>query len=352
MRSIMTRVKRGLCIGLLVLAPLPAFASDACTETNPDKFFELINAAVQAYIPALDRNGVPLLSENDLFVQKSQHYFAEYRDYVPVSITMERFAAVTENNQTALENFESKITVIGPNCSLINLYRSRLVGAFDASFDEIMELIALGIRTNNESIIEFASSQLTPKSLDFSEVITILENDLALNEDVIVRMMPDYLRAQFIRTEKVPLNSMSEMALLAFSAMGGIIDSEVREVYIFIPNKQGGLPINQETILLTSEADIYGISGFDYQTAAAVLSRIGIRPSVVSLSEVKTERGGHCEMDMAGKWMQVVEGKKLRMCPFPELVRQMLKDKAFYEIVDYKFQSVVFDAISQILEES
>jgi hypothetical protein len=50
--------------------------------------------------------------------------------------------------------------------------------------------------------------------------------------------------------------------------------------------------------------------------------------------------------------MQVVEGKKLRMCPFPELVRQMLKDKAFYEIVDYKFQSVVFDAISQILEES
>lgn len=352
MRSIMTRVKRGVCIGLLVLAPLPAFASDACTETNPDKFFELINAAVQAYIPALDRNGVPLLSENDLFVQKSQHYFAEYRDYVPVSITMERFAAVTENNQTALENFESKITVIGPNCSLINLYRSRLVGAFEASFDEIMELIALGIRTNNESIIEFASSQLTPKSLDFSEVITILENDLALNEDVIVRMMPDYLRAQFIRNEKVPLNSMSEMALLAFSAMGGIIDSEVREVYIFIPNKQGGLPIDQETILLTSEADIYGISGFDYQTAAAVLSRIGIRPSVVSLSEVKTERGGHCEMDMAGKWMQVVEGKKLRMCPFPELVRQMLKDKAFYEIVDYKFQSVVFDAISQILEES
>ena len=132
MRSIMTRVKRGLCIGLLVLAPLPALANDACTETNPNKFFELINAAVQAYIPALDRNGVPLLSENDLFVKKSQHYFAEYRDYVPVSITMERFAAVTENNQTALENFESKITVIGPNCSFINLYRSRLVGAFKA----------------------------------------------------------------------------------------------------------------------------------------------------------------------------------------------------------------------------
>ncbi len=63
---------------------------------------------------------------------------------------------------------------------------------------------------------------------------------------------------------------MSEMALLAFSAMGGMIDSDVKEVYIFIPNKQGGLPKDQETILLTSNADIYEISGFDYQTAAAV----------------------------------------------------------------------------------
>ena len=45
-------------------------------------------------------------------------------------------------------------------------------------------------------------------------------------------------------------------------------------------------------------------------------------------------------------------GKKVRMCPFSELVRQMLKDKSFYDIVDYQFQSVVFDAISQILKES
>ena len=352
MKAIRTGVWIWCCTMVLAILPVASFANDACKETNPDKFFELINAAVQAYIPALDRNGVPLLSENDLFVQKSQHYFAEYRKYEPVSITMERFAAVTENNLTALENFESKITVIGPNCSQINLYRSRLVGAFEASFDEIMELIALGIRTNNESIIEFASSQLTPKPLSFPQVIEILENDLALNEDVIVRMMPDYLRTQFIASEKVPLNSMSEMALLAFSAMGGMIDSDVAEVYIFIPQKQGGLPADQETILLTSDANIYEISGFDHQTAAAVLSRIGIRPSVVSLSEVKTRRGGYCQMDMAGRWMQVVKGKKVRMCPFSKLVRQMLKDNSFYDIVDYQCQSVVFDAISQILKES
>jgi len=326
-----------------------ASAQDSCNESNPDKFFELLNALVQAYIPALDRNGVPLLSENDLFVQKSQHYFSEYKNFEPVTISMERFAAVTEGNPKALENFESKITVLGPDCSRMNLYRSKLVGAFDADFDDIMNLIELGIRSNNDAIIEFASTQLTPKALTFPEVIRILENDLALNENVITKMMPSYLSEQFLKSDKIPLNSMSEMALLAFSAMGGMIESEVDHVYIFIPQKPGGLPADMETILLTSDKSIYGISGFDYQTASAVLSRIGIRPAVVKLSEVKTRNAGHCKMDMAGKWMQVVNGKKIRMCPFPELVRQMLEERAFIDIVDYKFQGVVFDSISEIL---
>ncbi len=328
-----------------------AYADEKCTETDPQKFFELMNAPVQAYIPALDRNGVPLLSENDLFVQKSQHYFTEFKAFEPVTITMERFAAVTEGNPGALENFESKLNILGPNCTSINLYRSQLVGAYTASFEKIMELVDLGLRSKNQAIIDFASSQLTPEPLSFSEVIAILENDLALNEDVINEMMPDYLRSQFLQSDKIPLNSMSEMALLAFSAMGGMINSDVDQVYIFIPLRAGGLPADQETILLASDRSIYGISGFDYRMASAVLSRIGIRPSVVALSEVKTRSGGHCTMDMAGKWMQVVKGKKIRMCPFPELVRQMLKEKSYKDIVDYKFQSVVFDSISQILDD-
>ena len=55
-----------------------------------------MNTEVQAYIPSVDRNGVPLLSDNEIFIQKSQHYFKEYKNFDPVAISLERFAAMTE----------------------------------------------------------------------------------------------------------------------------------------------------------------------------------------------------------------------------------------------------------------
>ena len=64
-----------------------------CKETDPNQFFALINAPVQSYIAPLDRNGSNLLSENEIFIQKSRHYFAEFKDFPPVTISMERFAS-------------------------------------------------------------------------------------------------------------------------------------------------------------------------------------------------------------------------------------------------------------------
>lgn len=103
----------GVFVFVLVGQALAQTASN-CKETDPNQFFALINAPVQSYIAPLDRNGSNLLSENEIFIQKSRHYFAEFKDFPPVTISMERFASVTENNPTALENFESKITVLGP----------------------------------------------------------------------------------------------------------------------------------------------------------------------------------------------------------------------------------------------
>ena len=147
---------------------------------------------------------------------------------------MERFASVTENNPTALENFESKITVLGPNCNKLNMYRSRLVGSFSAPFEEIMELVELGLRTDNEAIIQFSTTQLTPQEIQFEKLIAILSNDLALDENVVNAMISESLRGQFLpQGGKINLNSMSEMALLGFSSMGGLVDSKVGQVSCF-----------------------------------------------------------------------------------------------------------------------
>lgn len=342
-----------LCLfSVFVTGTAWAQSDESCAETDPNAFFSLINAPVQSYIPPLDRNGNTILSENDVFIQKSRHYFAELREFPAVTISMERFASVTENNPTALENFESKITVLGPDCSKVNMYRSRLVGSFTAPFSQIMSLIELGIRTNNEAITQFATSQLTPDPLNFDQTVEILSNDLALNVDVVNNMLPATLRGQFLADEDdISLNSMSEMALLAFSSMGGSINSGVRQIYVFVPRKIQGVNSSQETVILTSDARLYGIQGFDYDVAGKVLSRMGLRTSIVSLSEIKTDQFGSCKIDIAGQWMQVVDGKKIRNCPFTELVRQMLLDGTYVETDDYKQQEIVFDGISRILNQ-
>ena len=329
-----------------------ASASDLseCEETDPNTFFSLINASVDPYLPSLDRNGNTLLSDDDVFIQKSQHYFLVYKDYEPVSIKMERFAAMTEINAAALENFESKITVLGPRCKKINLYRNRLVGSHSASFNEILDIVALGHRSGNDTIIRFAAGQLKPDPMSFNDMIDILGNDLALDENIVNKMLSDDLRRQFAPGNNIPLRSLSEMALLAFSSMGGKVNSEVNNAFIFVPKSFRGIEPETETIMLTSDGKIHALSGFDYSLAAKVLNRLGVRTSIVSLSEVYTKSSGSCKIDMARTWMQIVDGQKVRSCPFPELVQKMLIEQSFTEISDFKNKSIVFENIAKALD--
>ena len=348
-------IRSALFVCLAVVASLFSVSVSAndlseCDETDSSLFFSLINAAVDPYLPARDRNGNTLLSVDDVFIQKSQHYFVIYKDYEPVSISMERFAAMTELNTAALENFESKITVLGPACQKINIYRNRLVGSYPATFDDILEIVSLGYRSGNDAIIQFASRQLKPVAMGFDKMIDILGNDLALDENIVNKMLSDDLRRQFAPGANIPLKSLSEMALLAFSSMGGKVSSEVDKAFIFVPNSFRGIELEPETIMLTSNGKIHGLSGFDYGLAAKVLNRLGVRTFVVSLSEVYTKSSGSCNIDMARTWMQIIDGQKVRSCPFPELVRKMLLEQSFNEISDFKNKSVVFESISKALD--
>ena len=182
------------------------------------------------------------------------------------------------------------------------------------------------------------------------KMIDILGNDLALDENIVNKMLSDDLRRQFAPGANIPLKSLSEMALLAFSSMGGKVSSEVDKAFIFVPNSFRGIELEPETIMLTSNGKIHGLSGFDYGLAAKVLNRLGVRTFVVSLSEVYTKSSGSCNIDMARTWMQIIDGQKVRSCPFPELVRRMLLERSFNEISDFKNKSIVFESISKALD--
>jgi hypothetical protein len=133
--------------------------------------------------------------------------------------------------------------------------------------------------------------------------------------------------------------------------MGGKLAAKVDKSFIFIPKSLRGLDNDLETVMLASDGKIYGLAGFDYNMAAKVLNRLGIRTYVVSLSEVYTGQSGNCIIDMAKTWMQVVDGQKVRTCPFPELVQKMLKQRSFTEISDFKNKSIVFEQIIEALNQ-
>jgi len=344
----------GTVLSVLILS-LPASAqmrsiSTYCVETDPELFFTLLNTTVQPYIPPLDRNGNTLLTENEIYIQKSQHYFAEYKDFQPVEISLNRYASVTENNPAALENFESKITVLGPNCEQINLYRNRLVGKFQASFRQIMEIIELGQRTENPNLVQFASNQLTPTDMDFEDVLEVLSNDLSLDRGVINQMIPDDLRTQFVGDSEIPLNSMAEFALLGFSSRGGQLNTDVSQIYIFAPNSEKGLMSSPDTVILTSEGVVESIPNFDYLTATSMLSRLGMKVSIITLSEVANATGERCQIDTAGHWMQLINGRKFRICPFSDMVLSMLADNTLHLIRDFENQKVVIMKVREILD--
>ena len=326
-----------------------ASAQQRCQETDPELFSILTNSIVQPYIPPLDRNGNTLLSDSEIYNQKSQHYYTEYQSFEPVTISLQRFAAVTENNPTALENFESKITVLGPNCEKIGLYRNKLIGEFSADFNVILDIVEMGMRVNNEGLVLFARNQLKPNSMSFDELLDILSNDLSLNRNVITEMIEPELRAQFFGGKDIPLNSMAEFALLAFSARGGKLITDINEIFIFAPDSIKGLMNSPNTILLTSDGSVQTIPNFDYLTATSMLNRLGLGVNVITLSDVLISSGERCTIDQAGWWTQIINGSKYRRCPFSDMVQMMIEDNTFHLINDYKNQYVVIQKIRRIL---
>ena len=126
---------------------------------------------------------------------------------------------------------------------------------------------------------------------------------------------------------------------------------KIDQAFVFVPKSSRGIGANQETILLTSEGQILGIPSFDHDVAVKVLNRLGVRTTIVTLSEVYAIGSSKCTIDMAGKWMQLIDGRKVRSCPFSDLVGKMLEDKTFTVIKDYKNQSVTFTKIEEIIDK-
>ncbi len=323
--------------------------NESCKVSSSEKINQLLYATVNPYVPSVDRQGNPLLGPEEAYFEKAQHYYEAFKDFEPIFINFDMFEAITSANANALENFESKLFITGFNCEKISIYRGNLLGSYKAPFKEILKLMNLALNNDNEALIEFASKKLTALPLNINEIIEILKNDFAFDGDTLREILPNNFLKNYIMSKEIPINLTSETALLTFLSLKGKFNGTDSQLFFFVPSSFKGIPKNRSAILLSSDGVIHSVPGLNVPMATEVLNRIGIPTEPIIISEIITDSSGNCSLDQAGHWQQIIDGRKVRVCPFNSLVEIMLKEKNYLNTVDFKPQIAQFSMVTEIL---
>ena len=122
------------------------------------------------------------------------------------------------------------------------------------------------------------------------------------------------------------------------------------QLYFFVPSSFKGISKNRSAILLSSDGIIHSVPGVNVPMATEVLNRLGIPTEPILISEIITDSSGSCNLDEAGHWQQIIDGRKVRTCPFNSLVSIMLMEKNYINTIDYKPQLSQFVKVTKILD--
>ena len=320
-----------------------------CNYSSPEEVNILFYSKVTPYVPSVDRQGNPILGPEEAYFEKAQHYYEAYKNFDPVYINFDAFEAITSANPNALENFESKLFILGFECEKISIYRGNLLGSYQAPFFEILRLMKLALDNNNKALAEFSGKKLTALPLGIYEIIDILKSDFAFDSDSLREILPENFLRNYITSKEIPISLTSETALLTFLSLKGKLLGEATPLFFFVPSSFKGIPKNRSGVLLSSDGVIHSIPGVNVPMATEVLNRIGIPTEPIIISEIITESSGNCSLDEAGHWQQVIDGRKVRTCPFNSLLAIMLKEKNYRNTIDFKPQMAQFSRVSMIL---
>ena len=325
--------------------------STGCEISSADEVNQLLYATVNPYVPSVDRQGNPLLGPEEAYFEKAQHYYEAFKDFEAILIDFDAFEAITSANAQALENFESKLFVSGFNCEKISIYRGNLLGSFKAPFEEILKLMDLALNNNNKALIEFAGKKLKALPLNIDEIIEILKNDFTYDNNSLKEILPNNILKNYITSREIPINLTSETALLTFLSLEGKLDGAESQLYFFVPSSFKGISKNSSAVLLSSDGVIHSVPGVNVPMATEVLNRLGVPTEPIIISEIITDSSGSCSLDEAGHWQQIIDGRKIRVCPFNSLVEIMLTEKNYVNTMDYKPQVAQFSRVTKILDK-
>ena len=169
--------------------------------------------------------------------------------------------------------------------------------------------------------------------------------------------MPKPIIDRYFPGGAIPVSNLSEASLLTFTALGGIINDDIANsnvpdrLFLIVPKSYSGISENYSSIIFTSHGQMIKTAALNVDLTAQILVRLGIQVDVLTLKEVVTESEGTCGIDPAGRWFQLIQGRKIRTCPFFTMTEQMFASGSYRNTQDFIDQNTVFSAIDSILKK-
>ncbi len=323
----------------------------ACVEDDIALLYQLIYGNYLPFEAPLDDEGNVTLSEEQLFVMKSKHFFNQIKSKKPVKISLATYASLSGEVPEALSDFETKIKIILPDCQIISLYRGSPIERLETEYSVIQEITKISLDAGLDDFVSFAANKLKPKNLTFKEILLILENDYAYDPKVIGSLMPKPMADRYFPGRNIPVANLAEATILTFISRGGKVTDYPEEIFFITPRSFSGVSENFSAIMISDTGQVETFSALNTDLIVQLFTRYGIKTEVLSIKEVYTENKGSCNLDPAGRWFQLIGGRKIRNCPFFSLSLEMLKKRGYLNIIDYVEQSTNFNKLDLIIKK-
>ena len=180
-------------------------------------------------------------------------------------------------------------------------------------------------------------------------LIDLLQNDLSITAEVIKSLLPETVTERYFPDGAIPTGNLSEAAVVTYVSLGGAIAEPPSRIFFLVPRSYAGITENYSSIIIEETGKITNTVALNTNLVAQMLNRLHIEASILTISEIKTQKNGTCKIDNAGRWQQLIGGRKARNCPFFTLAQQMLNNKSYRDTSDYAEQNMVYKSLDAIL---
>ena len=326
-----------------------------CSLSKDSELISLLNFKLKKFNPtSKEYESAPPLTDEEIKHKSIRFYSLQLKDQRVVKIDIDKFASLGGATLASLLDRSSKVTLKHPEkCQFFSLFGDQILGYYEISFDKILRLYATAVNKQNNIAQEFIRTQIVPSPMTLDLAIKSLYDDYGYQQNIIESLLPQEVRTLFFgENSMVSVADVAESKLLAFSLLGGRIeDSSARELFIFVPYSKKGLLGSNETIVISSTAEIYEVPLLNVPLALNVLRSLGFNAKIIQLKHVYVDEESFCKVGEGGLWYHYKGRDKMVGCDFLSNTIKSIQSKTIRNSEDYPIFKESIDRVYEIMNK-